>query len=335
MKASRFFILFILLTALNLSACVPRPADCRNANVYCIGLVTASGSLAQGINQAAWLALQAAKSQGLADRVDAIETVDARDRARNIAVFGDQGYDLIVTAGYVMGEQTGTAALKYPHSKFIGIEQPQTTRLPNLVELVFHDDQGGFLAGALAATISQTRHVGAVCEAKFIDSIRRACESFQAGARYVAARTQVTLVYREGPSETLFNDPIWGSTSALQLVNNGADVIFAAGGGTAEAALEAVAGQDVPVIGWETDVYTSATDIRPWVVSSAVDDIQTGILNLIQLARADQFPAGEYFGQVHLAGFHDWERRIPENDLQKLNEIQQGLKNGSIQPGVP
>ncbi len=335
MKVTSIFILFILMAALILSACVPGPADCRKANVFCVGLVTASGSLTQGINQAAWQALQAAKSQGLVDRVDAIETVDARDRARNIAVFGDQGYDLIVTAGYVMGEETGTAALKYPRSKFIGIEQPQATKLPNLVELAFHDDQGGFLAGALAATISQTQRVGAVCEAKFVDSIRRACEGFQAGARYVAARIQVTLLYRDGPNETLFNDPAWGSAGALQLVNNGADVIFAAGGGTAEAALEAAAGQNVPVIGWETDVYTSATGIQPWVVSSAVDDIQTGLLNLIQLARAGQFPSGEYFGQVHLAGLHDWERRISENDLQQLDIIQQGLKNGSIQPGVP
>ncbi len=303
--------------------------------MFCVGLVTASGSLTHGINHEAWLGLLDAKSRGLANRVDAIETVDARDRARNIAVLADQGYDLIVTAGYTMSDETLAAAKQYPHLKFVGIEQPETTRLPNLAELVFHEDQGGFLAGSLAAMLSQTHHVAAVCEAQYVDAIRRTCDGFQAGARYAAARTVVKVVYRDGPGELLFNDPDWGSATALQLVNEGADVIFSAGGGTAEAALEAAAGQNTPVIGSELDAYESLPDIRAWVVSSAVDDIRSGTLNLIQMARAGQFPAGEYFGQTGLAAFHDWERRIPESDLQQLTGIQQGLKAGTILTGVP
>ncbi len=328
-------ILAILTAALNLAACAPRSQDCNRNDIYCVGLVTASGSIDQGINQQAWQGLQEAQARGLADRIDYIETVDSRDRAKNIAVLAGQGYDLIVTAGYGLAEETAAAAQQYPLSKFVGIEQPETNRLPNLVQLVFPDDRGGFLAGALAAFMSQTHRIGAVCEARFIDSIRRACEGFQAGARYAKSNTIVKVVFREGPTEMLFNDPQWGDTTALQLVNDGADVIFAGGGQTAEAALQTAAGQGAAAIGWESDAYLGLPDARPRLVSSAVDDIRSGVLDLIQQARTGNFPSGVYPGQTGLAPFHDWDRQIPDAIKQQLEAIQQGLKDGSIQTGVP
>lgn len=318
-----------------LSACTPRPQDCARADVFCVGLVTASGTITEGINREAWLGLQDARSDGLADRIDYIQTVDSRDRAKNITVFAEQGYDLIITVGFAMSDATGAAAERYPHSKFAGIEQTQSTKLPNLVDLSFHEDQGGFLAGALAALISQTHRVAAVCEANFVDSVRRYCDGYQAGARYAVSNTIVTVVYRDGPNEDLFNDAQWGSTTALQVISDGADVVFAAGGGTAEAALESAAGQGIPVIGSETDAFADLPDIRPMVVSSAVDDIRSGVLDLIRITRAGQFSPGEFFGQVNLAPFQDWDRQIPENTKQQLANIQRGLINGSIQSGVP
>ncbi|MGZ6346444.1 MAG: BMP family ABC transporter substrate-binding protein [Anaerolineales bacterium] len=329
------FSLLILFFALTLSACTPRPQDCAKADVFCVGLVTASGTIHEDINQEAWLGLKDAKSEGFADRIDYIETIDSRDIAKNIAVFSNQGYDIIVTAGFSMGDDTVVAAQQYPHSKFIGVEQIQTTKLPNLVELVFHEDQAGFLAGALAALISQTDRVGAVCESKFVDSIRRTCDGFQAGVRYADSKTAANVVYRDGPIEGLFNDPQWGSATALQLVNDGADVILAAGGETANAALETAGGQGIPVIGSETDVYAGLADLRPMVVTSAVDDIRSGVRELTRLARAGQFPPGEFFGQIGLAPFHDWDRQVPENVKEQLTSIQQGLRDGSIHSGVP
>lgn len=318
-----------------LPACAPGPQDCARVDVFCVGLVTASGTITEGINREAWLGLQDARSDGLTDRIDYIETVDSRDRVKNITVLAEDGYDLIITVGFAMSDATAAAAQEYPHSNFIGIEQAQTTKLPNLVELAFHEDQGGFLAGALAALISQTHHVAAVCEANFVDSVRRYCDGYQAGARYAASNTLVTVVYRDGPTEDLFNDAQWGNTTALQVVADGADVVFAAGGGTAQAALESAAGQDIPVIGSETDAFTDLPNIRPMVVSSAVDDIRSGVLDLIRMSRTGQFPAGEFFGQTRLAPFYDQERQIPENVKAELANIQQGLTDGSIRSGIP
>ncbi len=328
-----FLILFLALT---LSACAPTPQDCAKANVFCAGLVTASGSVSDnGINQQAWFGLQDAKAAGLVDRIDYIETVDSRDRAKNIEFFAENGYDVIITVGSSLSDGTIAAAQKYPNLKFIGVEQEQTEKYPNVAGLVFHEDQSGFMAGALAAMITQTNHVGAVCEAKFIDAMRRYCDGFRAGVLYINPNIDVMLAYRDGSQEKLFNDPGWGTAAASQMVNDGADIIFAAGGGTADAALETAAHDGMYVIGSETDVYARLTGIRSQLVSSAVSDVRSGVRDLMRLARSGQLPSGDYFGQTGLAPFHDLENQISPGVVEKLNTIQSGLKNSSIQTGIP
>ena len=325
----------ILFSLLIFSSCAPRPTDCARPDVVCAGLVTASGSIDEGINQQAWLGLQDAKAEGLADRIDHIETVDSRDREANIQTFINDGYDVIITVGSSMVNETIATAQKNPKIKFIGVEQTQTTTYPNLTGLVFHEERSGFLAGALAASITQTNRIAALCEAKFIDAMRRYCDGFKAGAQYINANVNITVVYRTGPNQILFNDPDWGNQTALQAVRDGADVIFAAGGNTADAALETAAGQGTYVIGSETDEYESLTDIHSRLVSSAVNEVRTGVRDLMRLARNNQLPAGNFFGQTELAPFHDLDGQIPQSVKDQLNQLTQGLANNPIMDDVP
>lgn len=326
-----FLILFLTLT---FSACTPRPQDCARSEVFCVGLVTDFGSVNSGINQEAWLGLQDAKADEKIDRVDFIETIDARDRAKNIEAFAENGYDVIITVGASISDETVAAAQKYPHILFIGVEQPQNTKYPNLAGLVFHEDESGFLAGALAALITRTNRIAGMCEEKFIDPMRRYCDGFQAGALYVKKDVKVTIVYRNGSEEDLFNDANWGQTTAQKLVHDGVDVLFAAGGGTADAALEAAANEGASVIGAETDNYARLADIRPRLATSAVNDVRSGVHELMRLAREGQFPAGESMGQVNLAPFHEFEIRISSDVATRLEEIRTGLANGSIKTGI-
>jgi len=326
-----FFLFFVLL----FSSCAPRLTDCARSDVFCVGLVTASGSIEDGINQQAWLGLQDAKAEGLADRIDYIETVDSRDREANIQTFINDGYDVIITVGSSLADETLLAAQKNPKIKFIGVEQTQNKSYPNLTGLVFHEERSGFLAGALAASITQTNHIAAICEAKFIDAMRRYCDGFKAGAQYINSKINIDVVYRTGSNQYLFNDADWGIQAAHQAVNDGADVVFAAGGNTADAALETAAGQGAPVIGSETDEYESLTDIRSRLVSSSVNDVRTGIRDLMRLVRNNPLPAGNFFGPIELAPFHDLDSQIPQSVKDQLNQLAQGLANNSIGEGVP
>lgn len=337
MFAKRSILSIFLISAAMLSACTPRPqpTDCARADVYCAGLVTDFGGVESGINHEAWLGLQDAQAAGLVDRVDYIETVDTRDRKANIATLAADGYDLIVTVGFSLSAETSAAAEKFPKISFIGVEQPQTSKLPNLVGLVFHEEQSGFLAGAVASLVTQTARVAAICDAKFVDSMRRYCDGFKAGALYANPKVTATVTYRQGPTDKLFNDPNWGRSAATQQVNDGADIVFAAGGETASAALQAAAANGVYVIGSETDLYANFANLRPVLLTCAVSDVRLGVLDLVRQAHEHVFPSGNYMGTQGLAPWHDLDRQIPSDVKQEIERIKIRLVVGSLSPNVP
>jgi basic membrane protein A len=331
----RFILVGTCAASLLLLGCGPRPQDCARPDVFCVGLVTDFGSTTEGINQEAWLALQDARAAGLVDRIDRIETVDIRDRAANIATLGDSGYDVIVTVGASISDETIAAAKRYPSLVFVGLEQPQQKALSNLVGLVFHEERSGFLAGALAALMTQTGHLAAVCESRYVDSIRRYCDGFKAGAEYATPSIVTSVSYRDGPAELLFHDPDWAKATAMDDIDQGADVVFAVGGATADGALRAAAAGGALVIGSETDVYPRLVDVRPRLLTSAVNDIRTGVRQLLLLARDGRVPSGEFAGQIALAPFHDLDGRIPATTKARLAEIAGGLEDGTIEVNVP
>ncbi len=331
----RLAMLLLLAGTLLLNACAPQPADCARKDVLCVGLVTDYGRVDTGIAHEAWLALLDLKEADEVNRVDAIETVDALDRAANIRVFADAGYDVIVTVGASIASETTAAAADYPKISFIGVEQPQPKVRRNVSGLVFREDKSGFLAGALAARITETGHVAAICEAQFVEPMRRYCDGFKAGANYADQTVGVSVAYRNGPANKLFNDPDWGSQAALQALQGGADVVFAAGGGTADAALQTAAGQGAHVIGAETDVYGSLATIRPELLTSATSDVRTGVVRIVRLLGRGKFPDGQFMGDVKLAPWHDLDRQIPESVKNELRTIAKDLDAGTLETGIP
>ena len=124
-----------------LPACAPAAADCKSADVFCVGVVTDVGKIDdKSFNQSAWEGVKQAEKD-LGAKVQYIETTDAKDYDKNIATFADAGYDVIVTVGFALGEATAKAAAAYPNTKFIGVDQFQDTsteprpRQPGWLEL--------------------------------------------------------------------------------------------------------------------------------------------------------------------------------------------------------
>ena len=165
--------------------------------------------------------------------------------------------------------------------------------------------------------------------------MRRYCDGFQAGARTIIPSINASVDYRDGSSERLFNDPEWGRTTALQQAEEGADVVFAAGGNTATAALQAAASSGTFVIGTETDLYPELEELRPHLLTSATNDVRAGVLELIRLAVRVRFPSGEYIGTVKLAPWHDLDRQIPLEVKQELEKLRVGLESGTLSLDIP
>ena len=327
----------IMIASMFLAACksAPTEADCAKADVLCVGLVTDVGEIDdKSFNQSAWAAVQQAEKD-LSAVINYVETKDAKDYAANMQLFIDKGYDVVVTVGFALGTATVEAAKANPNVKFIGVDQGQWTEtVPNVIGLIFHEDQSGFLAGALAAQLTKTNTIAAVLGTDLVPPVVAFKEGYEAGAKYINPNINVISTYHPGGLDVAFTDPEWGATTAAQAIQNGADVVFGAGGKTGNGALIETAGHaGLFCIGVDSDQWETVPEAHSCLVSSAMKLITPGLFDLIKGAKAGTFPAGNFYGAAGLAPYHDFDSTIPKAVKDKITEIGAGLLDGSITTG--
>lgn len=302
-----------------------------------VGLVTDVGRVNdRSFNQSAWEGVEAAAaSLGIPEEnIKYIETMDAKDYADNMQQFIDAEFDVIVTVGFALGEATIEAAQNNPDIFFIGVDQFQGETIDNVAGLVFHEDQSGFLAGALAAQLTESDTIAAVLGTDLVPPVVAFKEGYEAGARHVNPDINIISTYHPGELSQAFVDPEWGAATAKQAIDQGADVIFAAGGQTGNGALQEVATQEgLYCIGVDTDQWETLPAAHPCLVSSAMKLIIPGVEQLITAAFEGNFTGGNHFGDAALAPFHDFEDEIPQEIKDTLAEIEAGLTDGSIETG--
>ena len=344
MKKSHLITALLLTIILLVPGCVSKSADCKQPDVFCVGLVTDVGRRNdRAYNQAAWEGIQQARTGGITNWVASIETVDARDYAENIGVFAQAGYDVIVTVGDAMSDATRAAAQTYPDTYFIGVDEDQSTNQnfsPNLTGLVFAEDQIGYLAGALAALMSKTDQIGAVCASDALPQMKRIGEGFLAGAAYMNPAVKATVIYHNdvGLDKTLI-DPEWGATTANSLVDSGTDIIFGVGGATGNNAIVAAVTRGIYGIGADTDQYYAFPVAAPHLYMSVLKLIAPGVAELIKAAKDAQtgsavFPSGNYLGQVGLSPYHDLVSAVPDDVKARMTKLNNALLSGTLQTGV-
>lgn len=327
-----------LVAIILLPACTRAEPDCASGEVFCVGLVTNISKINdKSFNQAAWEGVfQSQKSLGAL--VEYIETVDSKDYDKNIATFANENYDVIITVGFGMSEATIKAAGLYPNVDFIGVDQFQDDEIPGLVGLNFPEDQAGFLVGALAAMMSKTHKIGAVCGPETVPPIWRYCEGYKAGATHAdtmnGSATNVLIAYHDN-GDNAFLDAEWGAEIARSMIDQGADTIFGCGSNTGNGAIIAATKADAYVIGVDTDQYLTLPEAAPRMLSSAIKHITPAVLELIELSKSGNFPSGNYFGNVGLAPFHNMESEVPAEVRGTMKEINAGLLDGSIKTDVP
>ncbi|MEM7538426.1 MAG: BMP family ABC transporter substrate-binding protein [Chloroflexota bacterium] len=348
-RYSSVFLTVFLILALALSACAPVTApadgggeamsdDSGDAMSMKIGLVTDVGRVNdRSFNQSAWEGvIGAAEMMGLTEGDDYkyIETQDSKDYADNIQQFIDAGYDVVVTVGFALGGATIEAAAANPDTYFIGVDQFQGEAMDNLTGLIFHEDQSGYLAGALAAHMSESGTIAAVLGTDLVPPVVAFGEGYIAGALSVNPDISIISTYHPGGLDVAFTDPEWGAATAKQAIDQGADVIFGAGGITGNGALQEVASNEgLYCIGVDSDQWETLPAAHPCLISSAMKLITPSVIDLIDLASKGEFPSGNYFGGSGLAPFHDFADVIPAEVQEELVNIKAGLDDGSITTG--
>jgi len=337
-----------LLTVMTLlAACGPKPTeapseptveDCAKEEVFCVGLVTDVGKIDdKSFNQSTWEGVKQAKEE-LGALVQYIETTDSKDYGKNIAQFADASFDVVVTVGFGLGEATLEAGKEYPDVKFIGVDQfqdPEATE-PNVVGLIFPEDQSGFLAGALAALMTESGKLGAVLGTDAVPPVWRFGEGYRAGAKHINPDIEVNVVYHNDVGfDKTFTDPEWGKTTALSMIDKGVDIVFGAGGKTGNGALLGCAEKGVMAIGVDTDQYYTVPEAQSALLTSAMKLLTPGTFELLKMAKEGNFPeGGNYLGEAGLAPYHDLADQVPDDIDAQVQEIAAAFKDGSLETGV-
>lgn len=305
---------------------------------YRVGLVTDVGKVDDGtFNQYAYEGMmRAAKKYGVETAF--IETAQPTDYEKNVEQFAQEGYDMIITVGFMMGETTLKMAKKYPDIKFAIVDFAYDEYPPNLQGMVFREDQSGFLAGALAGFMTESKTVGIVAGME-IPPVKKFRNGYENGVKYVCAECNVIGVYIDS-----FTDPARGKTAALSQVSEGADVIFGAGGPTGSGGILGAAQEGVWVIGVDQDEYYTTfkggeMEGADRLLSSAMKRVDVAVYNAVKSLVRGSFKAGTALYEaanqgVGLAPFHETEDDVPDAVKTALDDILQKLASGELSTGV-
>ncbi|HEY3110986.1 MAG TPA: BMP family ABC transporter substrate-binding protein, partial [Chloroflexota bacterium] len=298
-----------------------------------VGLVTDVGKIDdKSFNQSAWEGVQRAQKE-LGAQVKFIETTDPKDYAKNIDQFAQDSYDVIVTVGFAIGQATADAAKKYPKIKFIGVDQFQEKDAENLAGLIFDEDKAGYLAGALAGSMTKSGTIGQVLGTPVVPPVEKFGFGYIQGAKAVKPDIKILSACHPGGLAKGFSDPDWGKSTTLQMIDQKADVVFAAGGQTGNGGLIAASEKKILGIGVDTDQYFTLPEVKASLLSSSMKLITPGVFDIVKSVQDGKFKGGNVVGEVGLAPFHDLEPQVPAAVKSKLAEIDKGLKDNSIKVG--
>lgn len=267
-----------------------------------------------------------------------IESAAQSDFMSNISTCINEGFDAVITVGFPMTEITAESAEAYPDIYFIGIDQFHDEINSNLLGLLFREDQGGFLAGAMAALISESKIIAGVY-GPAIPPVQRFRDGFEQGARFIFPDIQILSVHVDS-----FTAPDRGATAAEAFIGERADVILGAGGRTGSGAILAAAQRGTYVIGVDQDEYLTtfgdgAAPGSDRIVTSALKRVDLAVYSAIQsLVEGGKdwrggvriFSAKE--GGISYAPPND--SALPEQVTRIMNWIYQGIQLELIRTGA-
>jgi basic membrane protein A len=297
----------------------------------------------KSFNATAWKGLQDAQKQ-LGVETKLLESKAETDYAPNIRSFIAQKCDIIVTVGFLLGDATAAAAKANPMQRFSIVDFAYEPTIPNVLGQVFATDEGGFLAGYLAAGMTKTGTVGTFGGIN-IPTVTDFMDGFARGIAYYNRQKSKTVkllgwdpARRTGLFTNNFDKVDDGRAFAKNLVDEGADIVLPVAGpvGLGSAALAAQLGvSKLRIIGVDADQYLTDTTNKGVYLTSVLKNMDTTTLAAIKSAMDGSFKGGLVVGNlksggVGLAPFHDQDSAVPADLKREIETVKAGIIAGTI-----
>ncbi len=207
-----------------------------------------SGKFDKSFNEAAYNGAERwAKETG--GTYKELEMQDEAQREQALRRLAEAGANPVVMTGFAFGDVLNKVAPDFPNTKFAIVDM--VVEQPNVKSVVFNEHEGSYLVGMMAALASKTGTVGFI-GGMDIPLIRKFGCGYAQGVK--AANPDATIVLNmTGTTPAAWNDPVKGAELAKAQKAQGADVIYAAAGGTGVGVLQTAADEGILSIGVDSN----------------------------------------------------------------------------------
>ncbi|WP_171124465.1 MULTISPECIES: BMP family protein [unclassified Ruegeria] len=217
-----------------------------------------------------------------------IELQSEAQREQALRRFAEAGANPIITMGFAMADPLAAVAGDYPDTKFVAVDV-NWLDAPNIRQVSFAEHEGSYLVGMMAAMASESGTVGFI-GGMDIPLIRHFGCGYAQGAKAVNPDIEV-VANMTGTTPAAWNDPVKGSELTKAQISQGADVIYAAAGGTGVGVLQTAADEGILSIGVDSNqnhlhpgkVLTSMlkrVDVAVYDAMTAGENVETGVFTM-------------------------------------------------------
>jgi len=340
-----------LLTIVSLlTACDAEPTSGAG---FRVGFVTDTGGIDdQSFNTTQWNGVQRAVTElGIEARF--IQSDEAPQYEPNLTEFASQGYDLIIAAGFMLGADLANVAALYPEINYsiVDFSYPAPFDVPegivgnaecitNVQGQVFKTDQPAFLAGYLAAGMTETGKVGFFGGMK-VPTVTIFAVGFEAGIDYYnqVHDTEVELLgWDSAAGLGMFTDDFIDLTKGAELTESlfdqGADIFIPVGGLIGSPGFAIARDRGGYGIWVDTDGYNLLTESRDVMLTSVLKNMDNSVYDVIKDTMEGEFDGcGVYIGDmanggVGLAPYHDLADAVPDDLKAEIEELAQEITSG-------
>jgi basic membrane protein A len=297
----------------------------------------------KSFNQTSNKGLQDAKAS-LGIETAQIESQADTEYADNIDACIQQGANHVTTVGFLLGEATEKAAKQNEDVDFAIVDFAYENPTDNLKGLTFNTAEPSFLAGYLAAGMSETGTVGTFGGLP-IPTVTIFMTGFHQGVQQYnedeGADVQVVGWDPESEKGSFtedFEDKTKGQTIGENMIQQGADVIFPVAGPAGLGGLQAAQDNDAFGIWVDTDGCVSAAEYCDVLLTSVMKGMDVAVEQAIKDSVDGNYSSEPFVGTlenecVGLAPYHDLDSEIPQELKDRIEELKQQIIAGEIQVG--
>lgn len=256
----------------------------------------------------------------------------------------DSDADIIITGLWDMKEITEQVAQEYPDKKYIIFDTDVDYTigdLSNVYSMSYKQNEGAFLAGVLAASVTSSDMeyanedavIGFVGARDTAVVINDSAVGYIEGAQFINPDIQVLVSYVGS-----YVDSATAKELALTQYSSGADCVFVAAGPASVGVIEAAAESQKYVIGVDSDqaLAYEGQDEANYIISSAIKGVGDSLVDAVKRSLNGELPYGEYEvlgiedGVVGLADNEVYQTVVPEDIRAAVEDVKEQLVAGEI-----